>query len=44
VLAALAYEELGHWKILLDLRAKVLCGEILTLEQVQECGKDHFAK
>jgi AbiV family abortive infection protein len=35
VLAVLAHEELGHWQILLDLRAKVLVGEAVTLEQVQ---------
>jgi AbiV family abortive infection protein len=35
VLAALAHEELGHWQILLDLRAKALVGEAVTLERVR---------
>jgi AbiV family abortive infection protein len=44
VLAALAYEELGHWKMLLELRKKVLGGEIVTLEQVKAYGQDHLRK
>jgi AbiV family abortive infection protein len=44
VLAALAHEELGHWEILLGLRAKVLDGESVTLEQIQAHGQDHSRK
>jgi AbiV family abortive infection protein len=43
-LAAFAQEELGRWKILRDLRKKVLDGDHLTVEQVRtRCG-DHVRK
>jgi AbiV family abortive infection protein len=43
-LAAFAQEELGRWKMLLDLRRKVLRGDRLTVEQIRtRCG-DHVRK
>jgi AbiV family abortive infection protein len=44
VFAVFAYEELGHWNILLDLRADVLSGRVLTAVQVQGYGNDHLPK
>src|SRR5262249_35328736 len=43
-LAAFAQEELGRWKMLLDLRKKVVDGDHLTVEQIRtRCG-DHVRK
>src|SRR6516225_5698252 len=43
-LAAFAQEELGRWKMLVDLRKKVVDGDHLTVEQVRtRCG-DHVRK
>jgi AbiV family abortive infection protein len=42
--AAFAQEELGRWRILLDLRRKVLRGDRLTIKEIQtRCG-DHVRK
>jgi AbiV family abortive infection protein len=42
--AAFAQEELGRWRILLDLRRKVLRGGSVTIKEIQtRCG-DHVRK
>jgi AbiV family abortive infection protein len=43
-LAAFAREELGRWRILLELRKKVVGGEQLTVEEVQARCEDHVTK
>jgi AbiV family abortive infection protein len=43
-LAAFAQEELGRWRILLDLRRKVLGGEHVTLEEIRDHCADHVRK
>ena len=43
-LTAFAREELGRWKILLDLRRKILAGERLTIEEVQNHCEGHVRK
>jgi AbiV family abortive infection protein len=43
-LAAFAQEELGRWKMLRDLRTKVICGDSVTIKKIQtRCG-DHVRK
>ena len=43
-LAAFAREELGRWRILLELRKKVLGGDNVTIKEIQtRCG-DHVRK
>ncbi len=44
VLAAFAQEALGQWRILLDLRSKVLGGERRTIEQIRKACGDHVRK
>lgn len=44
VLAAFAREELGRSSILLDLRRRVLAGEIITIVQIEHACEDHVAK
>jgi len=44
VLAALAQEELGRWEILLELRQRVLNGEDVTLDRVNDACEDHVTK
>jgi AbiV family abortive infection protein len=43
-LAAFAREELGRWRILLDLRTKLLGGEHLTIEEIQKHCEGHVRK
>jgi AbiV family abortive infection protein len=43
-LSAFAREELGRWRILLDLRKKVVGGESLTIEKIQAHCDDHVTK
>jgi AbiV family abortive infection protein len=43
-LAAFAREHLGCWKILLELRKRVLAGESLTVEDVRTASDDHVRK
>jgi AbiV family abortive infection protein len=43
-LAAFAREELGRWRILLDLRRKVLGGRHLTIKEIQTHCVDHVHK
>jgi AbiV family abortive infection protein len=43
-LAAFAQEELGRWRILLDLRTKLLGGEHLTIEEIQKHYEGHVRK
>jgi AbiV family abortive infection protein len=43
-LAAFAREELGRWRILLDLRTKALDGESITIEEIQSQCADHVRK
>jgi len=43
-LAAIAREELGRWRILLDLRKKVVGGEQFTVQEVQARCDDHVIK
>jgi AbiV family abortive infection protein len=42
--AAFAREELGRWRILLELFKRVLAGESLTVENVQTACDDHVRK
>jgi AbiV family abortive infection protein len=42
--ALFAREELGRWRILLDLRTKVLGGERVTIEEIQERCRGHVTK
>ena len=43
-LAAFAQEELGRWKMLLDLRRKVIDGDSVTIKEIKtRCG-DHVRK
>jgi AbiV family abortive infection protein len=44
VVAAFAREELGRWRILLDLRKEVLAGKCLTVNDVKARCKDHGEK
>jgi AbiV family abortive infection protein len=44
VLAALAQEELGRWQILLELRQKVMNGEDVTIDRVNDACEDHVTK
>jgi AbiV family abortive infection protein len=44
VLALFAQEELGRWKMLRDLRRKVVEGERLTIEDIQEHCGDHVRR
>src|SRR5262245_21772593 len=43
-LAAFAQEELGRWKILLELRKKVLSGASVTIKEIQTRCRDHVRK
>src|SRR6266436_3482455 len=43
-LAAFAREELGRWKILLNLRSEVLGGKTLTLKEIKARCDDHVTK
>jgi AbiV family abortive infection protein len=43
-LAAFAREELGRWRILLDLRKQVLDGSSLTIKDIQDRCDDHVRK
>src|SRR5262245_9622839 len=43
-LAAFAREEMGRWRILLELRKRVVAGESITTEQVQAECDDHVTK
>ena len=43
-LAAFAREELGRWKILLDLRKEVVAGKHLTIEAIQSSCAGHVEK
>lgn len=43
-LAAFAREELGRWKILLNLRSEVLGGKSLTLKEIKARCDDHVTK
>src|SRR5260221_4504315 len=43
-LAAFAQEELGRWKILRDLRKKVLRGDRLTIKEIQTHCDNHVRK
>jgi AbiV family abortive infection protein len=43
-LALFAQEELGRWRILLDLRKKVLAGEHLTIKEIHARCKRHERK
>jgi AbiV family abortive infection protein len=43
-LALFAQEELGRWKMLRDLRRKVLDGERLTIKEIQDHCGDHVRK
>jgi AbiV family abortive infection protein len=43
-LAAFAQEELGRWRILLDLRRKVLRGDRLTIKDIQTRCDNHVRK
>jgi AbiV family abortive infection protein len=42
--ALFAREELGRYRILLELRKKVLDGDHLTIEQIQNCCRNHETK
>jgi AbiV family abortive infection protein len=42
--AAFAREDLGRWRILLELRKRVLTGESLTVEDVKTACDDHVRK
>jgi AbiV family abortive infection protein len=42
--ALFAREELGRWRILLDLRKQVLDGSSLTIEKIQKRCRDHVTK
>jgi AbiV family abortive infection protein len=42
--AAFAGEELGRWRMLLDLRRRVLAGESLTVEHVKKACDNHVRK
>src|SRR5262245_7312944 len=44
VLAAFAREELGRAGILLDLRANVIAGEVVTPTQIKQSCEDHVTK
>lgn len=44
VLAAFAREELGRWKILLDLRGEVLGGKTVGIKEIKTCCEDHVEK
>jgi AbiV family abortive infection protein len=43
-LAAFAREELGRWRMLLDLRQKVIAGEKITVKQIQSHCDNHVRK
>src|ERR1700751_2675570 len=43
-LTAFAREELGRWKILLDLRREVLGGKNVTIEEINDRCDDHVTK
>src|SRR5947199_10607827 len=43
-LAAFAREELGRWRILLELRKKVLGGDNVTIKEIQSRCGDHVRK
>jgi AbiV family abortive infection protein len=43
-LAAFAREELGRWRILLDLRREVVGGKNLTIEEIKDRCDDHVTK
>jgi AbiV family abortive infection protein len=43
-LASFAREELGRWRILLDLRRKVLDGKHLTIKEIQTHCSDHVRR
>jgi AbiV family abortive infection protein len=43
-LAAFAREELGRWRILLDLRREVLDGRAVTIEEIKDRCDDHVTK
>jgi AbiV family abortive infection protein len=43
-LAAFAREELGRWKLLLDLRKEVIRGNSLTVKEIQARCNDHLRK
>src|SRR4051812_35534321 len=43
-LAALAQENLGQWKLLLELRKKVIDGQSVALEEVQTRCANHLTK
>ena len=42
--AAFAHEDLGRWRILLELRKRVLAGENLAVEDVKTACGDHVRK
>jgi AbiV family abortive infection protein len=44
VLAAFAREELGQWRILLDLRKKVIGGQHFTIDAIRDHCADHVNK
>jgi AbiV family abortive infection protein len=43
-LAEFAQEELGRWKILLDLRKRVVAGQSVTVEEIQSRCEGHVTK
>ena len=42
--ALFAREELGRYRILLELRKKVLDGDSVTIKKIQDCRRNHEAK
>jgi AbiV family abortive infection protein len=44
VLAAYAWEALGQWKILLDLRKQVIGGQVISIREIKSRCGDHIQK